>query len=395
MEKAYYIIFVVTIALLTISFNSYQICLLFLAISFLTVLLWGITRVMRKKLALSFLDENHIVQKGVPFVQKVLIKNSFFLPVSRVSVMLSVSHHFGEESSEKILSTTVQARGERMIALQMCCEYSGLVWIRMEKAVVYDYFGIFKFQISPLYNTSFMVLPNHYPMPEFVLESYGRLMGARTETNRIGDDLSELLGYRAYGSGDKLNRIDWKLSAKCGELMVKEYCAVNDEQILLLFDLFSIQAGMRLCEMDAIIDLLFNLSYELLYQQKKFVIAWYDSSKNKCAMEEVTSGDALNEVLSKLYNISIFLEEEHVFEQLCLEASSLWFSNIFYLGYRKEEYVVDCLRKIQHDALLHIILLMQEVQGREKSASYKEMGLFLHRVAMADLKNELLSLKEE
>ena len=55
---------------------------------------------------------------------------------------------------------------------------------------------------------------------------------------RGGDDGSEVFEVRAYRDGDPLQRVHWKLTAKTGEMLVREFSLPKREVLLLQVDLY-------------------------------------------------------------------------------------------------------------------------------------------------------------
>ena len=53
-----------------------------------------------------------------------------------------------------------------------------------------------------------------------------------------GDDGSEVFEVRAYRDGDPLQRVHWKLTAKTGEMLVREFSLPKREVLLLQVDLY-------------------------------------------------------------------------------------------------------------------------------------------------------------
>ena len=103
--------------------------------------------------------------------------------------------------------------------------------IRMEIAKVwcYDFLGLMALPLSAKYwkamePETMLVLPRISEVPVMVSRQSRDFAGESEEHSkeRGGDDPSEVFQIRDYQPGDKLRSIHWKLSAKTGEMMVRE-----------------------------------------------------------------------------------------------------------------------------------------------------------------------------
>lgn len=89
----------------------------------------------------------------------------------------------------------------------------------VEKVRVYDYMGLFSFRVRQRGEQTVIIRPKPIPVE-------GMLDPRHTETNRWipkpGGGFSENHEYRPYRPGDNLNQLHWKLSAKVGQLILRE-----------------------------------------------------------------------------------------------------------------------------------------------------------------------------
>ena len=98
-------------------------------------------------------------------------------------------------------------------------DHCGILLCRPEKAVVYDYLGLFRLRIPRQAPCTLKLRPRPVPIQD--LPSLARQMGVSWQP-KAGGGFSEQHEIRLYHPGDKLNQVHWKLSAKTGKLMVRE-----------------------------------------------------------------------------------------------------------------------------------------------------------------------------
>ena len=113
-------------------------------------------------------------------------------------------------------------------------DHCGTLICRPERARVYDYLGLFRLRIQEKTPVAVVV----YPMPVTVnyipeLERYT----SSAWRPKVGGGFSENHELRLYRPGDKLNQIHWKLSAKTGDMIVREPMEPLDERMFIEMEL--------------------------------------------------------------------------------------------------------------------------------------------------------------
>lgn len=99
-------------------------------------------------------------------------------------------------------------------------------------------FGLFRsHKILDESSSEILVYPSTFPIRQLPLSGYSSLRhtGWACDQRKGGQDL--FLGIRDYRRGDSLRHIHWALSARHGELMVKEFENINRTEICILMDL--------------------------------------------------------------------------------------------------------------------------------------------------------------
>lgn len=113
-------------------------------------------------------------------------------------------------------------------------EHCGKLLCKLEKARVYDYLGLFWLRIQkksamPLFVRPVPVAMQHVPnLEQFVASSW---------RPKPGGGFSEHHEMRQYIPGDKLNQVHWKLTAKTGEIIVREPMEPERNRVLIEMEL--------------------------------------------------------------------------------------------------------------------------------------------------------------
>lgn len=113
-------------------------------------------------------------------------------------------------------------------------DHCGGLLAQLHKPIICDYMGLFRFRIRKTSYQSFLVLPE--PVTMDVPPDLTQYL-ARAWRPKPGGGYAENHEIRQYHPGDNLNQIHWKLSAKVGDLMLREPMEPEKGLMLLTMDL--------------------------------------------------------------------------------------------------------------------------------------------------------------
>ena len=161
------------------------------------------------------------------------------LPAGRVRVRLGIENTFTGETRREVLELS-PARRPQAVEQKLTSHTCGRILCRLTKGRSYDLLGLFCLPVRLKKGSvcEVIVRPNVFeakvglgPLgaPDSGSERYSR--------SRPGPDPTELFGLRDYRPGDRMNRVDWKLSWKTGGLQVREGSLPLAQRALLLVDL--------------------------------------------------------------------------------------------------------------------------------------------------------------
>lgn len=98
-------------------------------------------------------------------------------------------------------------------------EHCGGYRARVEKAKICDYLGLFAFRARNTKEQTILVRPREIPVSD-LLDPQRLELGSWVP--KPGGGFSENHEHRLYRPGDSLNQLHWKLSAKVGDLILRE-----------------------------------------------------------------------------------------------------------------------------------------------------------------------------
>ena len=138
----------------------------------------------------------------------------------------------------------------------------------------------------------------------YVFPDYSRVMGVTEYVsqnyekekyfrNKKNSNLSEILQYREYQRGDGLKLINWKLTDKFGQLMVREFDTPLDNNIIVVFD---INSDDKIC-ISTLCGVLMAISDSYIYKRIEHQMAWYNPVSGKLCVKEITEKNGLYEYM--------------------------------------------------------------------------------------------------
>lgn len=113
-------------------------------------------------------------------------------------------------------------------------EHCGKLLCKLEKARVYDYLGLFWLRIQKKTVKPLAVRP--IPVPMQYIPNLERF-AASSWRPKPGGGFSENHEMRQYVPGDKMNQVHWKLTAKTGDIIVREPMEPEQNRVLIEMEL--------------------------------------------------------------------------------------------------------------------------------------------------------------
>ncbi len=214
------------------------------------------------------------------------------LPLSRLTVRLAAENLLTGESDHRRLILSGIAR-RRPVELAAPTDHCGLLELRVAKAKVCDYLGLFSLPVS-LPQPARMVcrpIPVDVELPN-IPEGQGS-RAAPVSAARLGP--GEDYDLRDYRPGDPMRSVHWKLSSKWDELIVRERAETFIPLPLLTLDRFGPPETL-----DKLLDRTLSLSRSLLNVQRPHAVLWLDKdgrSELHAVSDEKQFGDLLLDLL--------------------------------------------------------------------------------------------------
>lgn len=192
---------------------------------------------------ISFRDE-YAVEDEISALREVLVNDKLLpLPVVEIDFHMDKRLQFGGGQNASVSDRTyrrdvfaLSVRQKITRTLDFKCVGRG--WFRVEEAgiMAQDLFLTQKYLSSQPQHTDFYVLPRPVPTEQINIP-FSRVMGAVVSRKKVYDDPFEFAGLRGYSRGDPMKYINWKATARAGELLVNLHESTLSQKVILLLDM--------------------------------------------------------------------------------------------------------------------------------------------------------------
>lgn len=273
-----YITLMVALFGIFVVFQSFGILLLlifFLLLPFLSFYVW---RYQTKNLEFSLESPVELLEKKEPFSVKVKVTNNSKLPILSCYTVVEYKNRYREDKKKEILYFSATSKkwseSEFVVEKNIASETCGVIDVTITEAGLMDFMGLFLKKWKNPVTKEVIILP--LKREGVVMDShlYACESSEPVESQGKGSDIMEVSDVREYIPGDCLKDIHWKLSAKTGDLMVKEREARRDSMVALVIELINDEFGI----VDGILDYSFSLCQSLFVQGQPFYLYWWSET---------------------------------------------------------------------------------------------------------------------
>lgn len=182
--------------------------------------------------------------------------NKKWYPVLDSRIIWETTNHFLEDRDEVVISMPVRIHGETMLRLPLEINHPGRFTFCVKQLEMQDLLGLVRVGREVLMEKEMTVFPQSESQDDMDITEF--LAGAMEleESNKKGHDYAEVSDIRQFIPGDRIRDIHWKLTAKEGELMVKDRVSMAGSEMVLVLTLREdkeetrhiLQCAMGVCE---------------------------------------------------------------------------------------------------------------------------------------------------
>ena len=244
----------------------------------------------------SFGDKGKSIKAGL------ILKNQSLFSLDRVICSVKCENLLTGEIYKPTLRVAAPGKTEICQELEFGSQHCGRMRLTLQRAVAYDFFGLFRFPIVCQGEGQTFIRPETFGMEIGI--AYGENMSLDSDEFsmvKAGFDPSETFAIREYRPGDRIRQVHWKLSEKFDELMVRDYGLPIQNTILLLLETGYEEGKQPRADcMDALAEGILSLAQELVQQQILFCIGWQNHEEGMFSCMEINDIEELMEAMSGL-----------------------------------------------------------------------------------------------
>ncbi|MGN0664917.1 MAG: DUF58 domain-containing protein [Huintestinicola sp.] len=182
-------------------------------------------------------------EKGKTAAAKLVISNRSIFPLPNTRVNVEVRYSACSEKSVLRYSVPVPSKKTETVSINIRSAHCGRVDVKISSIRIYDVLRLFSAGIPVSGEAHICVIP---PLEEINadnesdvswLSSADRFEEESNASPKAGADPTEVIGYREFRSGDRMSRINYKLSSRFDKDIVREMGSDEADKLVLIPDM--------------------------------------------------------------------------------------------------------------------------------------------------------------
>lgn len=220
-------------------FRSYELLFLSIFVLILPILDILIVKYSIRKINISHNIKTSIVNKGEYIPIDIRIDNKGLLLVVLLELKFKCNNYYQGINKTIKFALPILKYGKQEYSFSIKSDHCGDMDIELDSVSCSDYFELYNTSKNINKKTKVYILPQIGSVEDIVInkKTIIDLDGEKFSEVKPGDDPSQVFDFREYHSGDKLHSIHWKLSARRGNYMVKEYSLPLNGNYCVIMDL--------------------------------------------------------------------------------------------------------------------------------------------------------------
>ncbi len=214
-------------------------CLLYLLQAFLYDKFW--TRGLDVQV---HFQEEYLLEGEIARLVEVVTNDKLLpLPVVEIDFHMDKRLQFTDEVNNSVSDRTYRRdvfalapRQKITRTLEIKCLHRGYFQITQTGITAQNIFLTKKYLTNTTQNTDFYVLPRPLPVWQVNIP-FSRIMGSVLSRKKVYDDPFEFAGLREYSRSDPMKYINWKATARTGEMLTNIHESTLSQRVVFLLDM--------------------------------------------------------------------------------------------------------------------------------------------------------------
>lgn len=290
-------LFILILLLAVYFFHNSVISLALLSIWTLIPLITMFMNILVKKRLQVSIKTISTASKKETFLGSIIIVNNSFLPVMKMFCKIIVKNRLTGHKEVIYIPICAIPNGKSSTNFKIISQHCGYLDVSITDMYLMDWFGFIPIREEYTAKANTSVLPDTF-LPNIYLNLYSceREDAENWSAIKKGNDQSELFALREYLSGDNIKQIHWKMSAKKGQLIIKEASLPIEKSLLIFWD-----KNIKKCtaeEMDVMAECVASVSQSILEQGTPFVLGWTEGRDT--VFENIDTDEQLLQMIPRM-----------------------------------------------------------------------------------------------
>lgn len=281
-----------------------------------------------RRLSVRLLLPVSVAEQGQKSPVLLQFKNGGVFPSGRLAIQVSSRLPMDEKPERTWFFGYVGARRRgKDGAAQVKAEYRptcvGSISMEITRVWCYDMLGLVALPLPARYwralkPESLLVLPKLCEMPVTVSRQSRDFAGESEEYSKekSGDDPSEIFGIRDYQPGDKLRSVHWRLSARTGDLIVREQSLPLGCPVIFFLNLYqpTVRRGKASIKRDSYLQIAASVSHSILQEGCRHYVIWFNQNREDIFRIRIEKEEDVYEMLFRLGGIVTYSQKRDLQE---------------------------------------------------------------------------------
>ena len=388
-----YFAIVLVILIWSFYFESYEMLFLSIFLLILPILNVIVVNYSIKKIKITPVINKSIINKGEYIPIEVKVENKGLLPVVLLELKFRCQNYYQCVDKDLEFTVPILKYGKQDYAFSIKSDHCGDVEIELVSIKFTDYFELYYKKRNINKKIKIYILPMIGPIDSISISRNNiiDIDGEKYSEVKPGDDPSQVFDFREYHPGDKLHSIHWKLSARRGNYMVKEYSLPLNGNYSVIMDLNYGTSNNRCDVIDVITETVFAIILRLQEEGINHSFIGCERYGNACFKDIIEYDLSLEDTIFELYkskwNSNIDLLD--IFSEMSFENNE---SQVYYVTSKINKNSIIKLNELFDKSFVNIILV-----GDNRDLDEKLIGLihnYENKIIYVSVKNSMDDIAE-
>lgn len=263
-----------------------------------------------RRIGVSFESKRTIASKGQNIPLKIKVGNVRWIPGVKFTITITTGNQLYATAVKSFLKGFTGSKGNGRADFVFRSEYCGNIFVCLREIRVFDSFGFFYIKKKLNERVEIRILPECSIVPMEITRRTREFIAEAEEYSgeKSGDDPSETYQIRPYQEKDSMHSIHWKMTAKEGELMVKEHGRPLGCVVLIRLDLA--QRKPDLAAVSRMLEDTVSISMTLAEEKCIHMVAWYEQKNKRIVKKKVGNEIQVYELMNRLLFIEPYGQNE-------------------------------------------------------------------------------------